>query len=195
MIAPGRDIGQIHVAAVIVRLQRGNRLDLGRDADGADERLVGQRDLVIPAHAVAVDMQLLHALGQRRIEQRRRGGSDQPAELRDDAGRSGRLLAAGLDVADIDRKAIALLGALDRDRPALRVEIGKFSFAVGLSVSLVRTPPNASSVSTTTTSPGLDRQRRLGIGTINIVEGALLLDREAAGRAGRALCDRALRHD
>jgi hypothetical protein len=31
---------------------------------------------------------------------------------------------------------------------------GNFSFAVGLSFSLVMTPPNASSVSTMTTSPG-----------------------------------------
>ena len=59
----GRDIRQIHVAAVIIRLQRRNRLDLGGNSDGSDERLVGQRDLVTPAHAIPVDMHHPHPLG------------------------------------------------------------------------------------------------------------------------------------
>ena len=133
----GCDIGQIHVAAVIVRLQRGDRLDLGRHADRADERLVRQRDLVAPAHAVPVDMQLADAFGQRRVQHRGGAGPDQPAKLGDDAGRSGRLLAARLDVEDMDREAIALPGALDCNRTALRVQVWKVQLRRG-AVALAR---------------------------------------------------------
>ncbi len=179
MIGTGRDIGQIHVAAVIVRLQRGDRLDLGRHADRADERLVGQRDLVAPAHAVPVDMQLLDALGQRRIEHRRGTGPDQPAELRDDAGRSGRLLAARLDVVDIDGEAIALLGALDRDRSALRVQVGKVQLRRG-AVALAGEHAPESVFGLDDDDPaGIDRQGRLRIGAVDVVEFPLLLDRQA----------------
>ena len=124
----GRDVGQIHVAAMIIRLQRRDRLDLGRDADGADERLVGQRDLVAPAHAVLVDMHFPDPLRQRRIEHGGRRGPNQAAKFRNDAGGAGRLRAAGLHRMNDDGEAVALLNTAYRDRPALRVQERKPQF-------------------------------------------------------------------
>src|SRR5437667_154693 len=82
-------------------------------------------------------MQLSHAFGQRRVQHRRRTGPDESAELRDDAGRSGRLFAARLDVVDIDREAIAFFSSLDRDRTALRVQVWKVQLRRG-AVALAR---------------------------------------------------------
>ena len=56
----------------------------------------------------------MHAFRERRIEQRGRARPNQSAEFRNNAGRASGLFAPGLDVADVDRKAIALLCPLHR---------------------------------------------------------------------------------
>ena len=140
-------------------------------------------------------MELLDAFGQRRIEQCRRGGPDQSAEFRNDAGRACRLLAPRLDIADIDRKAVALLGALDRDRSALRIEVGEVQFSGG-AVAFAGEHAAEGVFRLHDHHPAwVDRQGRLRIGTVDVVEGALLLDRQTMGCAGCPLCDRALGHD
>src|SRR5215212_2175816 len=116
------DIRQIHVAAVVIRLQRGNGFYLRRNSDGADEWFIRQNDLVAPAHTVLVDVHFPDALGQGRIEQRRRRRSDESSEFRYDAGRAGRLCPPCLHSLNMHSQAVALLHALDGNRSALRVE-------------------------------------------------------------------------
>ena len=129
----GADIGQVHVAAVIVRDQRGNRLDLRRHADGTDERLIGQRDLVAPFDATFDgDFDLLDALWQRRVEQRGVAGGDETAELLDQTGGADRLRAARHDRLDVDRERVALLRSIDVNRAVLRIEERKVQYLAGL---------------------------------------------------------------
>ena len=120
-----RHVGQVHVAAPVVGLQRGDRLDLGRDAERADEGLVGQRDPVVElARPASVTSIFFTRSGSGCVEHRGVGGGDQAAELRDQRGGADRLRPARHDRVDVDREHVALLRALDRDRPVLRVDEG-----------------------------------------------------------------------
>jgi len=170
------DVRQIHVAAVVVGLQRGDRLDLGRNPDGADERFVGQDDLVTPAHAVLVDVHHPHPLRQRRIEHGGRSRSDQTAEFRDDAGLAGGLRAAGLDGVNMHGEAIALLHAADGNRAALRIEKRKLQFR--RRTVLLAGDDAAEGVFRLHHDDvaGIDREYGLGIGPVDIVEVALCRD-------------------
>src|SRR5450631_282263 len=188
-------VRQIHVAAVIVRLQRGNRLDLRRNPDGADEWLVGQNDLVAPAHAVSVDMHHPHPLRQRRIEHRGRSRSDQPAEFRNDAGLPGGLRAAGFHCVNMHGEAIALLDAADGHRAALRIEKGKLQFR-GRTVLLAGddTAEGVFGLDHDDVA-GIDREHGLGIGPVDIMEITLRRDRKLVALAGLTLGEPALCHD
>ena len=81
----GPHVRQVHVAAVIVRRQRVDGVDLGRAAQRADVRLVGQRDTVAPVDVILVDLNLAHLLGQRLVEGRGVVGAGEPTELLDHA--------------------------------------------------------------------------------------------------------------
>ncbi len=190
------DIGQVHVAAVVVRDQRGDRLDLRRGADGADERLVRQRDLVVPLGAgLGIDMQLLDPLRQRLMQQRGLVGADKAAEARHHHRGTARLRPARHDALDIDGERIALLGTVDPDRPVLRIEIGKVEDlrgAVGLVLdrALERIVGLGRDHGT-----GIDGQHRLDVGAVDIVVLALLGFGNGMLGAGLALGDALVRHD
>ena len=155
-------VGQVHVAAVVVGRQRVDRVDLGRAAQRADVRLVGQRDPLAPVHPLARRASILRDdLRQRRIERRRVVGAASARRTRGSCSRCTRGLGPrGGHRFDVDGKGVAFLGALDHDRPILRVErrasgasrLGRVRAAVLIA------PSNASRVSTTTRSPGLMRR-------------------------------------
>src|SRR3546814_8372064 len=122
---PRRHVRQVHVTTVIVRLERRDCLDFGRCPDRADERLVRQCDPVAPVDAVLVDPDLSDLLRQRGVEDRGAPGTDEAAELGDEASRADRLRPARLHRLDIDGEAVALVGTLYRDRAALGIAVGE----------------------------------------------------------------------
>ena len=142
-----------------------------------------------------VDLDLADPLGQRRVEQRGRAGRDQAAELRDQAGGAARLRPARPDRIDAHREHVALAGAFDQDRPALRVderhgEHPGRQVGLGLHGAAERVQ-------------GLDHDRvaRLhpqhgrGIGPVDIMEPALRRLGQLVGRAGPPRRAAAPRHD
>ena len=97
----------------------------GTDAERADERLVGKGDLLVEAYALLGDFHLLHPLGQRVVQQCGMRRSNEAAEFLDKRRRADRLLPARNDRVDVDCEHVALFGALNGDRAALRIEEGK----------------------------------------------------------------------
>src|SRR3546814_17714206 len=101
-------------------------LDFGRCPDRADERLVRQCDPVAPVDAVLVDPDLSDLLRQRGVEDRGAPGTDEAAELGDEASRADRLRPERLHRMDIDGEAVALVGTLYRHRAAWGIGVGEF---------------------------------------------------------------------
>ena len=120
----GAHVGQVHVAAVVVRRQRVDRVDLGRAAQRADVRLVGQRDPLAPVHTVLVEVDLADLLGQRIVQRRGVVGTGQRTEVRDHAAGAAGVRAPRQHRLDVDRDGVALLGTLHHDRSVLRIQEG-----------------------------------------------------------------------
>ena len=101
------------------------------------------------------------------------GGADQPAELGDQRRGAHRLRPARLDRLDVHRQHVALLRALDRDRPVLRVderhvEHLRRQVLLGLDRALERVVRlGLDQVA------GPDAQHRLGVGAVDVVVLAL----------------------
>ena len=191
-----RHVRQVHVAAVVVRDDRGDRLDFRRGADGANERLVGQRDAVVPLDAGdGVDVHLLDDLRQRLVQHRRVAGAGEAAEFGDQAGGAGRLRPARHDLLDVDGEAVALLGALHIDRPVLRVDVGEVQHLgrqVGL--GLHRAVEGVVGLRRHHRT-GFYAQHRRGVGAVDIFVVALLGLGEGVMGTRLALRHAALRHD
>lgn len=135
----GLHVGHVHVAAVGERGQGRQRLQPGRGAHRAHERRRGNGELrrVVgkgPVGLASIDPDLL---GQRILQRRRKDGRRQPAEVGLEA--ADGEVTGELDVLDPHREHVAGFGALDDDRPGLRVEVGAEDIARHL--ALVGEPP------------------------------------------------------
>src|SRR3546814_14647447 len=101
-------------------------LDFGRCPDRADERLVRQCDPVAPVDAVLVDPDLSDLLRQRGVEDRGAPGTDEAAELGDEASRADRQRPARLHRIDIEGEAAPPVGPLSRVPAASGLVAGEF---------------------------------------------------------------------
>jgi hypothetical protein len=184
-----RDVRQIHVAAPIVRLQRGHRLDLRADAQRPDEGLIGQRDLIVELDAFFCNFHLLDPLRQRRVEERGVASGNQAAELGNQRRGADGLRPARLNIVDVDAEYVALFRTFHRDRSALRVEEGDVQ-ELGRLVALLldRTLERVLGFGNHDVAR-LDLHHRIGIGAIDIVVFPLLRLGQLVRAAGLAFGD------
>jgi hypothetical protein len=188
-------IRQVHGAAVIVGRKRADRIDLRRAAQGADMRLVGQLDLVAPMDRLLVDQDLAHDLGQRLVQRRRVIGAGERAELGNERAGPARLLAARQHLLDMDGQRIARRGALDDDRPVLRVGERQADLLAGLvGLGLDAAAEGVARVDDDTVA-GIDGQHGLRIGPDREMELGLLFLGERMRLARLAGGDPAPVHD
>ena len=141
------------------------------------------------------DVHLLHPLGQRIVEQRGVGRSDEAAEFRQQRGGAGRLFAPRLDRDDAYRKHVALLGAFDAYRAALRIEKGEVENSrrpVGLGPQ-----PALEGVQSLGNDhiARLDAEHRLRVGSVHVVVATLPLLAEMVGLSGHSLGRAPLDHE
>ena len=108
------------------------------------------------------------------MEHRGRARAHEPAEFRHQTRRAGRLRAAGLDPLDENSEAIALLGSLDGDRPALRVEIWELQFLARLIPLGFERATECIQRFDRDAVPGLDLQHGFDVGAVDVVELPLL---------------------
>ena len=123
------------------------------------------------------------------------GRSDEAAELRQQRGGAGRLFAPRLDRDDAYRKHVALLGAFDEYRAALRIEKGEVensSWPVGL-----RPQPALEGVQRLGDDhiARLDAEHRLRVGAVHVVVATLPLLAEMMGVSGHSLGRAPLDHE
>src|SRR5208337_4612528 len=166
---PRRDIGKVHVAAPIVRLQRKNRFDLRADAERANEWIEWQRDLVVEANALFRDHVFHHPLGQGRVQHRRPGVPDQAAEFRYEGRCPDRLWSTRDNPFDPHAKHVAPFRALDEDGPILRIDEGHLELLRGSVVDRLDRAPESVQCLSDHHVARRDRQDWVGISSIDVL--------------------------
>ena len=127
----GPHLGGVHVAAEALGHQRAAHLTSGRgDADGAEHRLDREVDPQVAVlrgegHGVLRPVQLVDPgrVRQRVLQGGDPVGAGQPAEERDR--RRGAPVTGRLHGDEVQRQGVPRLGALDVERPGLRVDVAQ----------------------------------------------------------------------